>query len=71
VVPDTAVIQIGLEKKTPDVMLTVDGQSGIPVEEGDTITVRRSAYPLAMIHLPGQNYYDVLKAKLRWSGGRI
>lgn len=71
VVPDTAQVQIALEKSAPDVMLTVDGQFGMPIEEGDTITVKRSAYALSMIHLPGQEYYDVLKAKLRWSGSRI
>jgi NAD+ kinase len=52
-------------------MLTFDGQAGMAIEEGDTITIRRSPHPLNLIHLPGQPYYEVLKAKLHWSGGRI
>jgi len=35
------------------------------------ITVRKSDYPLHLMLLPDRHYFDVLKAKLRWSGGRV
>jgi NAD+ kinase len=52
-------------------MLTFDGQAGIEIDETHTIIIRKSACPVNMITMPDQDYFDVLKAKLRWSGSRI
>lgn len=71
VVPDTAVIKIELSKKASDIMLTFDGQAGIKISDQDTLVVRKGAHPIQMITMPGQNYFDVLKAKLNWSGCRV
>jgi NAD+ kinase len=71
IIPDSVVITIVLEKETSDVMVTFDGQSGIELHKNDTITIQKSPYPVQMIKLPGQRYFDLVKAKLRWSGGRV
>ena len=71
IVPDSASIKIRLGKKSSDIMLTFDGQAGIEINEEHTIIIRKGPYPVKMITLPGQHYFDVLKAKLRWSGGRV
>ena len=71
IVPDSANIKIRLEKKSSDIMLTFDGQIGLEINEEHTIIIQKGSYPVNMITLPGQQYFDVLKAKLRWSGGRI
>jgi NAD+ kinase len=71
VVPDTSRITIRLEPKSKDIFLTFDGQAGLEIVENDVIVVRKGVHPLHMITLPEQEYYDVLKAKLRWSGGRV
>ncbi|MBA3031098.1 MAG: NAD(+)/NADH kinase [Desulfobacteraceae bacterium] len=71
ILPDTARIKIRLAKKSSDIMLTFDGQAGLEISERDEIIIDKDAYPLQMITLPGQHYFDVLKAKLRWSGGRV
>jgi NAD+ kinase len=71
IVPDSANIKIRLGKKSSDIMLTFDGQIGLEINEEHTIIIRKGLYPVKMITLPGQQYFDVLKAKLRWSGGRI
>ncbi len=71
IVPDTATISLSLTEKAADLMLTFDGQAGLQLHDGDTIDVTQSGHPVQMITIPGQNYYDVLKAKLRWSGGRV
>ena len=52
-------------------MLTFDGQAGLEINEEHTIIIQKSLYPVKMITLPDQHYFDVLKAKLRWSGGRV
>jgi len=71
IVPDSAIIKIRLGKKSSDIMLTFDGQAGFEINEEHTIIIRKGFHPVKMITLPGQQYFDVLKAKLRWSGGRI
>jgi NAD+ kinase len=71
IVPDQAEITLRLGEKSSDIMLTMDGQEGFEVRKNDVIRVRKHAHPLQMLTLPGQRYYDVLKAKLRWSGGRL
>jgi len=40
-------------------------------DDKDVITVRRSNHPLHLITLPDRHYFDVLKSKLRWGGGRV
>ena len=71
IIPDSTKIRLKLEKKASDIMLTFDGQEGLDITHKDTIIVLKAPHPLNMITLPGQHYFDVLKAKLRWSGGRV
>jgi NAD+ kinase len=71
IIPDTVKIRIQLAKKSSDIMLTFDGQKGLPITQKDTILLEKSPYPVHMVTIPGQQYFDVLKAKLKWSGSRI
>lgn len=71
IVPDTVSIKIKLEKESTDIMLTFDGQAGLEINEKDTIIIRKGLHPVNMISIPELDYFDVLKAKLRWSGGRV
>jgi NAD+ kinase len=70
-VPDTVTIKIQLAESTSDMMLTCDGQVGLKIDHRDTIIISKSPTPVQMITLADQNYFDVLKAKLRWSGSRV
>ena len=70
-VPDAATIKIQLAESSSDIMLTCDGQVGLKIDERDTILISKSPNPVQMITLPDQNYFDVLKAKLKWSGSRV
>ncbi|MCU0538766.1 MAG: NAD(+)/NADH kinase [Desulfobacterales bacterium] len=71
VVPDGVEIAIRLQKGSSDILLTFDGQKGLDLTDRDVITVRQSAHPVNLINVPGRPYFDVLKSKLRWSGGRV
>lgn len=71
ILPETAQIKIKLEKGSSDIMLTFDGQKGVDINDRDTIIVRKGEHPLNIIKLPEGNYFDILKAKLSWSGGRV
>lgn len=54
----------GQEQK--DRLLTLDGQTGFNLLDGDHIVVRRSPYRLQVLHAPNRNYYAVLREKLHW-----
>ena len=71
IVPDSAHIKIQLAEKSADVMLTFDGQVGLPIDEHHTIVVCKDPRPVNMIVLPDRHFFDVLKAKLNWSGSRL
>ncbi len=71
IVPDSIRITLKLAQGASDIKLTFDGQEGLDIDDRDTIIVHKGSHPLNMITLPGQHYFDVLKAKLRWSGGRV
>ena len=70
IVPDRVRIEIRLAKISSDIMLTFDGQKGLEIDERDTIIVEKSAHPIRIIVMSGRHYFDVLKAKLKWSGSR-
>ncbi len=71
IIPDASTITINLEKRSADIMLTFDGQQGLEIDDQDTIIIRKGPHPIHMISEPNRHYYDVLKAKLRWSGGKV
>lgn len=71
ILPDTACISMRLAQEASDMMLTVDGQAGFALQDADRIEVCKSPHPVNLVKLPDHSYYDVLKTKLRWSGGRL
>jgi NAD+ kinase len=72
ILPDEVHISLRLaDKSAEDIQLTFDGQAGLEIDRRDEIIVEQAPAPVQMITLPGQDYYDVLKAKLKWSGGRV
>ncbi len=70
VVPDVTRILIKPEERSTNLILTLDGQAGLDIQHGDTILIEKSPHPVHMIQIPDSEYFDVLKAKLSWSGGR-
>lgn len=71
VVPSSSGIKMRLGEKASNIVATFDGQQGVEIASSDEIVIEKSGVPLKLIKLPGYNYFDILKAKLRWSGGRI
>jgi len=48
------------------IYLTIDGQVGNPIHDGDTILSRSSAYSLHLVRPPQMMFFDVLRQKLNW-----
>jgi NAD+ kinase len=70
IIPDSARIEIRLEGSPSNMILTLDGQEGIPIDPGDRIFLEKSRHPVKMISFEPQSYFRVLKTRLMWSGGK-
>lgn len=71
VLPDSVEIEIGIDTRIqPEIFLTLDGQEGLPLEEGDRVTVRKSRHTVAFVQSPEKNYFEVLRNKLKWGEER-
>ncbi|MGD2099150.1 MAG: NAD(+)/NADH kinase [Desulfobacterales bacterium] len=70
IVPQSARINIRLGKESSDIVLTFDGQKGLELNDQDEIHIQKGAHPVHLITLPERQYFDILKKKLKWSGGR-
>ncbi|MGD2036363.1 MAG: NAD(+)/NADH kinase [Desulfobacterales bacterium] len=70
IVPESANIKIRLAKGASDIVLTFDGQKGLEINDQDEIVIQKGPHPIHLITLPERQYFDILKNKLKWSGGR-
>lgn len=68
VVPDDSHIEIRLNGSVDEVVLTLDGQIGAPMEASDCVRVRKSNTYFNLVQPKNYNYFDVLRDKLRWGG---
>lgn len=60
--------QIEVRVLSQEVALTVDGQAGVELRDGDRVRVRRSDHPVDIVASPFRNRFDILHEKLRWGG---
>jgi NAD+ kinase len=70
IIPDSTKVEILLEGSPEDMILTLDGQEGFEMDPGDKIFIKKSANDIRMISFANQSYYEILKTRLKWSGGR-
>jgi NAD+ kinase len=50
-----------------EVYVTVDGQTGFGLQEGDEIAISKAARPLRLIRATSRSYFEVLRQKLKWN----
>ncbi|HME69028.1 MAG TPA: NAD(+)/NADH kinase [Myxococcota bacterium] len=65
VLPHSSQIEICVRSRN-EVQLTVDGQEGIALREGDIVAVRRSDHPVRLIASPFRSRFEILREKLHW-----
>ncbi len=66
IVSGDAVIRIQVTFQDQDVLLTADGQSGMPLRGGDVVELRQSEIRTQLIKSTSKDYFEVLRTKLRW-----
>jgi len=65
VVPDTSSIELIVNTGQDEAYLSVDGQVGMPVYDGDRVRCRKSEHQVKLLRVQG-TFFDVLRAKLKW-----
>lgn len=66
VVRDTAEIAIVVRSAEGTAYLSMDGQVGERLRDGDRILCRRSKYDVELLKLKERTFFDVLRSKLKW-----
>jgi NAD+ kinase len=65
VVPDTSNLIIVVNTGAEQAYLSVDGQIGMPMHDGDRVCCRKSEYQVKLLRVRG-TFFDILRAKLKW-----
>jgi NAD+ kinase len=65
VVRDTSKIEIVVNTGQDEAYLSIDGQLGMPMYDGDRVTCRKSEHQVRLLRIRG-TFFDVLRAKLKW-----
>jgi NAD+ kinase len=67
VLPGSCEVQVRVrDTRGGQVHLTVDGQVGRPLAQGDLVTVRRAEWPARLLVDPARSRFEVMRTKLRW-----
>jgi NAD+ kinase len=65
VVRDSVEIEIIVRSATDEAFLSIDGQIGLTVSEGDRLICRRSPYETRLLRFR-KSFFEVLRTKLKW-----
>jgi NAD+ kinase len=68
VVPSASKIEIVISTGNEQGYMSVDGQIGMPMHDGDRIACSNSQYKVKLLRIRG-TFFDVLRTKLKWGQG--
>jgi len=66
VLPAQAHVELQLTSSNGEVFLTLDGQSGLPMQQGDILRLHRADKAMVLVKNPQIDFFGLLRAKLRW-----
>jgi NAD+ kinase len=66
VIRDSSIVDIHLSVGTESVFLTLDGQTGIPMQPSDKVRMKRAPGRLKLIQPGKKSYFEILHSKLKW-----
>jgi NAD+ kinase len=65
VVPDTSRLDIVVNTGQDEAYLSIDGQVGMPMHDGDRVVCRKSEREVKLLRIKG-TFFEILRAKLKW-----
>jgi NAD+ kinase len=67
VLPATARIELRpMVEPQSDLVVTFDGQYGVPLEAGDRVEIARATRVLTLLRVSRRTHFDMLREKLKW-----
>ena len=66
VIRDSSEVEIDLSAGTESVFLTLDGQTGIPMQPADRVRMTRAPERQKLIQPQKKSYFEILHSKLKW-----
>ena len=66
VVRDSALLAVRVHAAPNQALLTVDGQLGVVLEQGDEVRCCRSRLTVKLVRLKEGGFFEALRSKLRW-----
>jgi NAD+ kinase len=66
VLSGSAKIEVCVHSPDGAIEVTLDGQEGLSLKNGDIVRIRKSAGTVSLVRVRGRSYFEVLRGKLRW-----
>ncbi len=71
IVNDDVVIELMAARATEELLLSMDGGAAVSLSKTSPVILRRGAWTVPLVTLPGTSFYEVLRQKLQWNGGSV
>jgi NAD+ kinase len=65
VVTEKSRIELRIETREEKAYLSIDGQVGVPVQQGDRVICQRAAHNVKLMRVR-RTFFEVLRNKLKW-----
>lgn len=65
IVHHDAVVKVIVEASHKDIMLTIDGQAGFPLQSGDQVEVTKADVKARFVKLQERNFFTILNSRLK------
>jgi NAD+ kinase len=66
IIPSDMPVRVVSRASDEEAYLTVDGQVGSPLRNGDAVTCETAPFDVLLIRPPQKTFFDVLRQKLKW-----
>jgi NAD+ kinase len=68
VLPPGSQVTLRANDGPDELLVTVDGQVGCTFSAGESLVVRRSAFPVSIVRFPERSFFSTMREKLHWGG---
>jgi len=66
VIPDSMTLELGFVADDDAAFLTLDGQTGLTLHNGDRVVIRKAATRVKLVRPTRKTYFEILRKKLKW-----